>query len=69
MFWAVILFFILMILVFICVLSAIKIDEASKNPVVQAMFASLFSGSVILIITVSYMFICCVSRLMGGAAE
>lgn len=69
MFWAVILFFILMILVFICVLSAIKIGEASKKPVVQAMFASLFSGSVILILTVSYMFIGCISRLIGGAAE
>lgn len=69
MLWAVVLFFIIMILVFICVLSAREIGETTEKPVVQAMFVSLFSGSIILIITVSLMFIGCLSCLMGGAVE
>ena len=69
MFWAVVLFFILMILVFICVLSFRKLCETAEKPVVQAMFASLFIGSIILTTTVAGMFIGCVSCLMGGAVE
>lgn len=69
MLWAVVLFFILMILVFICLLLLKEISETSEKPVVQAMFGSLFSGSIILFVVVFSMFISCLSCLMGGAVE
>lgn len=69
MLWAVILFFILMILVFICALLFEEMSETDDKPVAQAMFTSLFSGSIILIIIVSIMFIGCLYCLIGGAVE